>query len=1399
MGFFAHFAHLFAILDPCDARLQAPCAIFTSVKTAIRIIAFSFLLPCILKAQTLQPESIGVEQGLSQSTVFDVLQDREGFLWAATKDGLNRYDGYQFKVFTNDPYDPFSLSNNTVTTLFEDSKGRIWAGTENAGLCIFNKKTGRFHRIQHHPGEPNGLSGHKINKICEDANGNILVAVEGAGLNVLPAENDYFDGGQLPIIRQAKLPAGVNVVGLVKDAKGRTWVGSMNAIYRFETTDFSVTMAAENFGFERAWANADGSIWMVSDQHPPFLWDGQKVLPLFKGISAFDDIIARPDGMLWVAQYRGLRVFDLEKLKPGVPALWNDAPAEATYPVFLTRFWPDQNGSLWAGTLGFGLRKFTPSRNRFRHEAPGYSVSNIIPDADDAIWFGSYPCTWRRRKHGNWESNRPDQVLFSEAGPENIYRTKSGEYWILDEFARLFRIKKDGSMQRLPFNDPDFKGKQPMLEDSKGNIWLSGFSGKLLRVEPATGRLDNFNFSDPSNPMPPMSLTTALYEDAGGTIWIGSQSGFVKMTFADGKPVFTWFRNNPNDRNSLNYNHVSCFLDDPAQPDQYLWICTKGGGLNRMDKHSGAFLHLTTDNGLPNNVVYGLLADAEGHLWGSTNRGLFCLIKDVAQKTADGQPTFVFRNFTQADGLQHDEFNTGAYAKLPDGKLAFGGINGVNIFDSKEILSNVFQPNVFITNILINGKEVLPGDKSGVLQSTIETAERITLSYQQDILTLEFAALDLSVPGQNRYRYQLTGVHEDWVESGTRRSATYLHLRPGDYTFRVQGTNSQGVWSPHIAELHIRVLPPWWRTWWAYSGYLLLLVAGVRTYFRFSVNRAKLKEQLAFETREAERVKDLDAVKTQLYTNITHEFRTPLTVILGMARQVLDNPGDNLRNGLEMIIRNGNNLLKLVNEMLDLSKLESGKMALQPVQGDVIGFLRYLVESFHSLASNQQKQLHFLSGLDSLTMDFDPDKLQQIISNLLSNALKFTPEGGNIYMSVSSGPEAAGNQDALPQTLIIKVKDTGIGIPEEQLPFVFDRFYQASHPEQGAAGSTGGTGIGLALSRELVKLMEGDISVKSPPVGARNGAEFTVVLPVFRSTGQAAPRAFTIESLISLEPTSLAKPVNPKRVPTVKTPVPSAANRHQPMILLVEDNADVVAYTASCLTGYRFVVGVNGEEGLAIAREQVPDLIISDVMMPVMNGFELTRELRLDERTSHIPVILLTAKADMESKLEGLERGADAYLEKPFHKEELLLRISKLLEMRQQLQRHYQRLAGLGSTIAADQPPVAVEQPEDAFVRKVREVVEAHLEDFEFSVEHLCRAVHLSQSQLQRKMDALTGLSPNQFIRSLRLRRAQELLRDPERSITAVAFDCGYNDPGYFSRIFKQEFGVTPGEWRESG
>ncbi|MBX2923968.1 MAG: helix-turn-helix domain-containing protein [Chitinophagaceae bacterium] len=1338
-------------------------------------------------------ETMSTAQGLSQGLINDMLQDKEGFIWIATKGGLNRYDGYSFKIFTTDPQDSSSISSNSLSNLLEDSKGRLWISTYDGGVNVYNKKNGRFLRID----QGSGLSSNRVEAtMVALPDGQILVNPQGGSLSIISLPDD----GK-PVITSLHIPGGRTADWIFKDEKGFIWIKCTdNSIFIFNpaTPGFEILYDGHRFTnliektgrFLSAKFSQALSAKVIPDIRTGFI---DSTGQLKAGI-----ITNEKDGA-FIIDHRfplktgvtGCNLYDFNGIKAGNNTndiyacnLKTDVKDQNIKCLLL-----DRSGVLWVGTMGHGIYKYRVRNDRFHPVLPNLSIQRITTWNNNMLYVQGWRTAKLLNPEGEERVNPVEPVINDGLAFTNVVRAKNGDYWLYwCGKKKMFRHTAGMKLTAVydePVNTTPTEQLQPFIEDSRNRIWVCGANGTLARVDPATGNLSKFVIDiEQYTGTTALTQTNALYEDGQGSFWLGTEHGFARLAFANdtSSPKVKWFKNIPGNSNSLSYNYVSWFMDDPADND-FLWICTKGGGLNRMQKSTGKFIHYTTQQGLPNDVVYGILADKAGNIWGSTNRGIFCMT--AAKEENDSPPEF--RVFSTSDGLQSDEFNTNALAKLSNGDLAFGGVNGINIFNPQKVLSGSYSPNIYITAIQIGNKAVTPGDETGVLKKTIEQTASITLRHLQDVLTLEFSSLDFTAPAQNKYRYQLAGIDKEWVESGTRRTVTYLHLPPGDYTFKVQGSNSQGIWSDKTAELKISVLPPWWRTWWAYMLYALLIALAIRVYLRFKVNKAKLQSQLNYEQLEAKRAKELDAVKTQLYTNITHEFRTPLTVILGIAQQVTEKPSEQFDTRMDMIVRNGQNLLNLVNQLLDLSRLETGKMQLQLSPGDVIHFLRYIVESFHSLAESQQKQLHFLTDIDTLHLEFDREKLRQIISNLLSNAIKFTPEKGNIYISVSE-TIPSGNTDNI--TLIIKVKDTGIGIPEDQLQYVFDRFYQLDNSH---TRKTEGTGIGLALTKELVKLMDGEIMVKSPPAGAFKGSEFTVSLPLKKVTATERPALPDIKKQIS-------SPVIAKPDLSEWMPGKDEKSIGVPLILLVEDNADVVAYTASCLSDYRLAVGKDGREGFDIATDIVPDLIITDVMMPFVDGFELVNKLRRNENTSHIPVIMLTAKADISSKIEGLQQGADAYLEKPFNKEELLVRVNKLLEMRKNLQQYYLKKAGIQGDVPT-QPVVIHDKKDDhtienSFVKRVREAVEQNLTDADFTVEKLCRLVFMSHSQLHRKLEALTGCSPNKFIRMIRLKKAKELLLDPSNSIASVALDCGYNDPGYFARVFKQEYGVTPQEWK---
>ncbi|RMD99771.1 MAG: response regulator, partial [Calditrichaeota bacterium] len=826
--------------------------------------------------------------------------------------------------------------------------------------------------------------------------------------------------------------------------------------------------------------------------------------------------------------------------------------------------------------------------------------------------------------------------------------------------------------------------------------------------------------------------------------------------------------NDPHDPQSLSSDVIYCILPDPRRPNRFLWLGTKGGGLNRFDMQKKTFQQFTEKDGLANNVVYGVLPDDRGNLWMSTNHGL-CRITLSADSLAmaedsTGLGIVAIKNFDVSDGLQSNEFNYHAFCRGPSGWLYFGGINGITSFDPREIRENRYRPPVVITNFLLAYK---PVDH----RQPISETDEITLSYKQNALSLEFAALDFTAPQKNQYAYQMVGVDEDWLYSGNEHRANYLNLSPGHYIFRVKGSNNDGVWNEKGASLKITILPPWWETWWAYAIYVLVLgvvLYGVR---RYELSRIRLKDQLKMKRFEAEKLKELDQMKSRFIANLSHEFRTPLTLILGQLEALeeeIDHPGHTKK--LNLAVRHARKLQELINQLLDVARLEAGKMPFKAQLANIVPFLKKLFASFESLAARKKLGVRFYAERDRIDVYYEPEKLEKIFVNLVSNAIKFTPEGGEVSVGVRL-PRIDGRAEWAE----IEVRDSGIGIPEEHLPYIFDRFYQV---ESGNTRDYEGTGIGLALVKELVALHSGEIQVTSK-VGM--GTVFRVRLPLGGQHSAEAPSAGAEEAA-----------AEPAVASASKTTLPTGGGRdasRQPIVLIVEDNPDMRQYICenlkeTCTTAE----ARDGARGFEMAKELIPDLIISDVMMPNIDGYELVRRIRSHEMTSHIPIIMLTAKAAEEDRLEGLETGADAYLIKPFSRRELQIRVRKLIEMRRKLLE--QRKQPLKITASE----VAVTPVDEQFLERLQQVVEENMEDEHFQVGDLCRSFGIGERQLYRKLQALLGCTPAAYIRQIRLQRAKQLLEKGAGTVSEITFMVGYGNTSAFARAFREAFGKAPSE-----
>jgi signal transduction histidine kinase/DNA-binding response OmpR family regulator/streptogramin lyase len=1021
-----------------------------------------------------------------------------------------------------------------------------------------------------------------------------------------------------------------------------------------------------------------------------------------------------------------------------------------------TKMCLDKSGVLWIGTNGYGLYKYNPGNLNFKHFLAGTSPRRIVSDDLGRHWV------WLADKAFQLLSPEKNTLSFDLLNDPLILEhdlvSDKQSLWMLGErrgvgSGLLIRFNKESLEEIARYPVPMTTSIFSRLYlGSNGHLWILGNKSVLGSFDPSTGRCDTFSYGNITG-FQELSLT--MTEDPDKSIWIGTPHGLVHVKPGENQPQYQLFKTNPLDRNGMNCNSVMSLLADPREPHKYLWIGTKGGGLSQYDKTTGRFTHFSTQEGLPNNVVYGILADQSGALWLSTNRGLSRFSPDQKR----------FQNFFSVDGLQADEFNTVSYNKSPDGQFWFGGVGGVTAFYPEAITSTSLSPSVWITRLWINDQ--LASIENGVLEKQLQETTHLTLGHQQNHLRFEFAAIDFSAPRMNQFRYRLIGAGQDWMEPTTNNAATFAHLPPGKYTFEVESGGSRGVWNGEITRIEIHILPAWYQTIWAYSLFAALFLGSIWSMYRFQVNRAQLRNKLAYEQKEALRLAELDRIKTNFFNGVTHEFRTPLTLLIGPVQQLLQEAKDKATQfRLELVDRNARRLLEYVNQLLDLSKLEAGKMPLDLRPVVLSDFTQSIVEGFEPKADQQNISLRRQLPENDKPVLLDLNLWEQVVTNLLANALKFTDPGGNVTLTLQESPNAARHETEI----LLGVQDTGIGIPAQALPHIFDRFFQAEH-------GRGGTGVGLALSKELVERMGGTISVESMP---GIGTTFKVTMRL--KNVSALPVQTSAEASF----------------PDKERAVDALNSTDHPLLLLVEDDTDLRQFLRSSLPPeYRIAEASNGAEGIQMAQEMVPDLVISDWVMPEKNGLELMEILKKDSSTSHIPLILLTAKSGTDSRVAGLEHGADAFLTKPFQINELLALVRNLLASRKHLRELFSQFTQ-GHSVQ-ESAIASLPAQENDFLQRLIGVIDANLDNVAIDADGFARAMYLSRSQLHRKINALTGLSLTEFVRNYRLDQAQEMLLRKEGTISEVAWRTGFPNAKYFSTCFKERFGVTPSALGNAG
>ena len=1335
---------------------------------------FIILLVAHASAQITTPRfrHITIDEGLSQSAVYALLQDREGFIWVGTKDGLNRYDGINFKIFRHNPLDSSSLSNNYITELYQDRDGYIWVGTAG-GLDRLDPVSGLFKHYE--ASETNSTPGNiRISAIGEDRFGHIWVGTK-TGLYLLTDKNrprfTVFHanvGDTLSISHNT-------IRKIMTDRNGQTWFATFGGISRLLTDSVGSVRGFRNYypHLPLSGNPTDYEVVSMFEDDRGLFWLGN-----IRGLTRFNPhngrfrifthgysqdrdgwgsvygLIQGPGAAIWSVTSIGLMLFDTTKQTyrklthlPNVPFSLNNSQ--------LTRIMRDRSGVIWIGTNGYGLNVFNPRNERFKlYRRPAdfksyidrFSVSALLKSRDGQLWISAdvlYVLDMKSGRLHSFETDPKHPVDFGNAGASSLMEDDRGNIWLAG-YEGVYRYTISTQQTRHFSRASGLKEKvaYKLLQSRDKFIWIVTASW-LTRYNPRRGTFRHYPFKTPK--VRNFTPITAIVEDRASNLWLATDNGLIR--FDPKTEVFTYYRHKENFRTGLGANMILSLTVDPVRPGR-LWLGTSGLGLARFDADSDSLILFNESDGLPNNVVYAALPDREGNFWLSTNRGL-CRFNPATLET---------ENFDVNDGLQSNEFNTGAYFVAKDGEMFFGGIKGLNYFYPRDIHKNPYKPPTIITGLRIFNNPVSNKNNPLILDSLITVKRHLHLTYRENIFSLEFSALDYSAPQRNRYAYRMLGFNNNWIQAGNQRFATFTNLPAGRYTFQVRGANSDGLWNEHPRSLIISVRPPIYKTWWAYSLYVLifgLFLWGVRQY---EMKRIVLKNRLNMKEIEGEKLRELSVLKSRFFANISHEFRTPLTLILGPIETLKQKiHGKTSLNLLDIMQRNADRLLQLINQLLDLAKLDSGKMEIHLRQGDIVAFLRGIISSYDTLAQNKNIRFTFSSESPGHLVLFDHEKVENIFHNLISNALKFTP--GNGWVSVVVRFIEESNKQ---RHIQVVVSDSGPGIPVEKSAFIFDRFYQADDSDRGK----GGSGIGLALVKEMVELQNGHL-VYNP--GKQGGAVFTVTLPCSNS------------DLIFTSSETSQDVEDDEKAPI------EAKSESRSLVLVIDDNEDMRMFIRSILDEkFEILEADNGITGKKKAMESIPDLVISDVMMPEMEGNTLCRILKNDEKTSHIPIILLTARAGSADKISGLQSGADDYLVKPFHSDELCARVNNLIEMRQKL------IEGLDQKTFLTEMALEYTDLDKNFLHKIRKTVEEQMADENFGPNTLCRVMNMSERQLRRKLKSLTGQTPNQIIRSMRLEKARFLLQKKHASVAEVAFLVGFSSPAYFTKTFREEFGILP-------
>ena len=1324
------------------------------------------------------------EGGVVHSQINSIIEDNQGFIWFSTYNGLFSYNAIDIKRYSNLQNDSTSISTNRIRSLFKDTSGKIWIATEN-GLCTYNPKKDNFIRLTFRDQFDN-YTGNNIISIFQDHN-KIYWFSDEKGIGTIN-----------PITKRAfykNINNKTNRISYCKISEdGTIWVFYDDGDIYFLTKG-SNTFQFFKKGLEDSVSSAlldDNFIWIgyqssgllclnIKDGTVTHHFNSNTSTNLELPGDRIRSLIKDEKNQIWVATDFGIAIIENFKIKLVMDKQkYSELPHQSIYSLY-----KDSNKNIWIGTWLGGLAFQNKYNNAFQQHTTSNSSkslsSNIIscftkvPNKSEII-IGT--------DDGELNLYNPKTNIFTNLpviseGGDTIKRFKSLTFdkhetlWVgTYRNGVLYREKNKMSFKLLTPPFPVGIQTLNMLATNEG-IWISNYRFGVYFYDFESKKFtahkhNSLDINTISN-----NYVRHIIQDKNENIWFATHNGLNLLK--KGTTQFIRIFHQDHISNSISSNYIYNIYEDK---NSFLWLGTNGGGLDKFNPKTGTAEHFTTKEGIAGNEIFSILQDQNENLWLTTENGL-CKFNPRSKKT---------QSFVSNKGIQHNHFYPSAALKSTNGELYFGGSNGLIRFQPNTITTNPIPPITSITQLLIHNEKIIPETENGILKDIINNTESIELNYKQNSISFQFTSNNYINPQKNKFKYRLVNFDNKWIESNYKGQATFTNIPPGNYIFAVKGANNYGIWNEIPTQIIIRITPPIWLTWYAYLFYFLIFIAAVYFFRKQVIYRQKLKMSVKMSEIQRETEEELHQMKLQFYTNISHEFRTPLILIQGPVNRLLkaEIKNDLSRKQLSLIKNNTDRLLRLINQFLDFSRIDHGKLKLNPIHEDIVLFSKNVFNCFEEHATQRAFNFKFISELPSLKMDFDTDKLDKVLVNLLSNAFKYSKDRGTITLKIQRNIKTEKNQnwnsyvigdDLLNDFLEISVTDTGYGISSGELPKIFERFFQIEKNYNNVSG----TGIGLSLLTNYINLHNGQLVASTLE---NKGTTFYIYLPLH----QANTDYDTATDLLNTNTFDfISEPVT-----DIKSKIQNndSFDNQEALILITEDNPELLDFLEESLQNhFRITKAKNGKEALDLAISLYPDLIISDIMMPVMDGIQLCDKIKNDIRTSHIPFILLTALNTIQDQISGMQSGADAYIPKPFNEDFLVAQVNNLLNSRKTLR-----------TLFASQQDdwsdnIEVLDLDKKLLHKAIYVVEKNITNTEFTVEDLAKNLNLSRTHLHRKLKSLTDQSATEFIRNIRLKHAIKLMKSSDYLINEIGFSVGFNSHNYFTKAFKKQFDLSPSEF----